>query len=237
MRRAIAARRADWIVVLGAMGLLLAWDASGLDWTVTQALAGPSGFAWRDAWSARTLLHDGGRLAAFGLLLALAIDAGWASARPSPRGVTLSPAQRWGALAGVLLNLAVVQAFKRTSATSCPWDLADFGGRAVHRSHWDWGIADGGPGHCFPSGHAAMGFAFVALYFAWRGVRPGLSKWWLLLSLGTGTLFGAAQVLRGAHHVSHVAWTAWICWTVAATVDALTPLSRQRVPVPEPDRP
>lgn len=228
MRRRIAAGRADWIIGLGAMGLLLAWDASGLDGAVTRALASPSGFAWRDAWWARTLLHDGGRLAAFGLLLALAIDAAWAQARPSLQAATLSPAQRWASLAVVLLNLAVVQSFKRTSATSCPWDLAEFGGRAVPLSHWRWGIADGGPGHCFPSGHAAMGFAFVALYFAWRGVRPRLSRWWLLLSLGTGTVFGAAQVLRGAHHVSHVAWTAWICWTVAATVDALAPSSRKR---------
>jgi membrane-associated PAP2 superfamily phosphatase len=121
----------------------------------------------------------------------------------------------------VLLNLATVPALKRTATTSCPWDLAQFGGSARYVPHWDWGVLDLGPGHCFPSGHAVAGFAFLALYFAWRAHHPRRARGLLWTALATGLAFGAAQVLRGAHYVSHVAWSAWLCWTLSASVSAL----------------
>ena len=44
----------------------------------------------------------------------------------------------------------------------------------------------------------------------------------LALGLALGALFGAAQVMRGAHYVSHVLWSAWICWTLSVAADALS---------------
>lgn len=114
---------------------------------------------------------------------------------------------------------------KRGSATSCPWDLAEFGGTARFVPHWAWGGSDGGPGHCFPSGHAVAAFAFFALHFAWRETHPAIAHRWLFATLGGGLVFGAAQVMRGAHFVSHVGWSAWACWTITALV---APISRRR---------
>jgi membrane-associated PAP2 superfamily phosphatase len=170
------------------------------------------------------LLHDGGRWLSGAVLLALVADACRRHAAGPGR------AQRWQALGVVLLGLIVVPTLKRASSTSCPWDLAEFGGQAAYVPHWSWGVADGGPGHCFPSGHAVAAFAFFALYFLWRPYRPAWARAWLLGTLVAGAVFGAAQVLRGAHFVSHVLWSAWICWLVAALAStALEVFSRRRL--------
>lgn len=203
--------RRDIALSLLALAALLLWDLSGLDLALSAAVAGPDGFPWRDAWFTRTLLHDGGRWAAGAVLIAVIVPL----LRPPAPGAP-TRRDRLFALAVLLLGLVTVPTLKRASSTSCPWDLADFGGTASYVSHWQFGVADGGPGHCFPSGHAVAAFAFFALYFLWRPHDPQRARVWLLGTLGAGVLFGAAQWLRGAHFVSHVAWSAWICWAVAA---------------------
>lgn len=196
------------------MGLLLPWEAAGLDLPLQRLVGGSQGFAWSGAWFTRTLLHDGGRwLAGAALLYALL-----AWARP-PRG---GPSRaRWGlAVASTLACLVLVPGLKRFSQTSCPWNLAEFGGTVPHVPHWLLGVADGGPGHCFPSGHAVSAFAFFSLYFAWRSHHPGRARAWLAAVLGFGALFAWAQYARGAHFVSHSLWSAWLCWVLCAGLAA-----------------
>ena len=217
--------RFDVGLILALLALLLAWDASGADLGMTRWLAGPHGFPWRDAWLTRYALHDGGRLLSGAVLLTTVLH----SLRRPADGP--SRAQRLGAVGVVALGFLVVPSVKRFSATSCPWDLAEFGGTAAYVSHWQFGLADGGPGHCFPSGHAVAAFAFFAMYFLWRRHRPAVARAWLGATLAAGTVFGAAQCLRGAHYPSHVLWSAWICWTVAALSFSLAGWAR-RVVVP-----
>jgi hypothetical protein len=76
--------------------------------------------------------------------------------------------------------------------------------------------SDGGPGHCFPSGHAVAAFAFLPLYFQWRSERPRVAVALLAWVLGLGLLFGWAQLARGAHFPSHTLWSAWLCWVIGA---------------------
>ena len=122
------------------------------------------------------------------------------------------------AVGGMLL----VSAIKRVSVTSCPWDLAAFGGNLPLVSHWQLGLSDGGPGHCFPAGHASAGFAWIAGWFAWpRGSRA--ARVWLATALVGGLVLGVAQQLRGAHFMSHTLWTAWTCWTWAWILSAFLP--------------
>lgn len=209
----------DLAVTLATLLLVLAWDASGLDLPVTRALATNHGFHWRDTWLTYTLLHEGGRLLAAGTVLFLLLHALWLHRLWWQDGPDRR--QRWTALGGALLNLTAVPALKRAAATSCPWDLSEFGGSAHYVPHWDWGVPDLGPGHCFPSGHAVAGFAFIALYFVWRDTHPARARRWRWFSMATGLAFGVSQVLRGAHYVSHVAWSGWLCWSLAALVFAL----------------
>lgn len=201
-----------WLTLLFGL-LLLAWDATGWDLTVMRAFGRADGFPLRDAWWTSNLLHEGGRALAWVLLALLVANAAWASSRGiAPQTPTAAERWRW---IGVMLLIAVaVPAIKRISHTSCPWDLAEFGGAATYVSHWRWGVGDGGSGHCFPSGHAVAAFAFFGSYFLWRRQRPALARAIAVTVWVAGLLFGGAQLLRGAHYPSHTLWTAWFAWTL-----------------------
>jgi membrane-associated PAP2 superfamily phosphatase len=215
--------RSDLLVTGIAFCLLLAWDASGLDLALTRHFAGLDGFPWRDRWLTSSLLHEGGRVFAWAALALLIVNI-W---RPLMDGPSKAERVRWVLV--TLVCLIVVPSIKRLSATSCPWDLAEFGGAAHYVSHWRFGLADGGPGHCFPSGHATSAFAFLVGAFALRPHRPWLARVWLVCVLAIGALFGWAQMARGAHYASHTFWTAWLCWTIAV-IAAPRPHARPGAP-------
>ena len=204
---------ADVTIAWIGLIVLLAWECAGLDLALTRAYGSAAGFAWRDAWLTRTLLHDGGRALAWGVLALLALDALQMRVAGPPRR------ERWFWIGVTLLCLLLVPTLKRITHSSCPWDLAEFGGAAAYVPHWLFGMRDGGPGHCFPSGHAVTAFAFVAPYFGWRHRRPALARRWLVGACAIGLAFAWAQLARGAHFASHSAWSAWLCW-VTCTVAA-----------------
>lgn len=208
--------RRDALWVLATLALVLAWDASGLDLWVVRQLADAGGFRARHSTWAGPVLHDGGRWAAWLVLGALA----WPLVRRHPGAEpTGQPprAERRAWLLAMLACAVLVPLLKRASLTSCPWDLAEFGGVARYVPHWLPGVADGGPGHCFPSGHAVSAFAFLGAWFLWREHDGAVARRWLAGTLVAGVLFGGAQLVRGAHYPSHTLWTAWIClaWMAA----------------------
>jgi membrane-associated PAP2 superfamily phosphatase len=197
--------RRDLALTLALLALLLLWEASRWDLVLAGWYGTAAGFALRDAWWTRQLLHDGGRALGWAALAACAWFA-WSG------GIRRRERFYWLAL--VLAGLLLVPALKRVSETSCPYELARFGGHVPYLPHWPWSGADGGPGHCFPSGHAVAAFAFLPLYFQWRGERPRLARSVLLAVLTAGALFGWAQLARGAHFPSHSLWSAWLCWVI-----------------------
>lgn len=203
--------RRDLGVVLAALLPVLAWDAGGLDLPLERLIGGPEGFAWRSHWLTSTVLHEGGRALAWVVVVMLALNV----VKPL-LGCALTRAERLRWLLTTLVIFAVVPLLKSGSATSCPWSLAEFGGQAAHVSHWRWGVADGGPGRCFPSGHATAAAAFFTSWFALRRRHPRAARLWLGTTLVLTALLGGAQVLRGAHYLSHVLWAAWLCWAAAA---------------------
>jgi len=205
----------DLLITAITLALILLWDASGLDLTMARLVAGPTGFPWRDPWLTRVLLHEGGRVLAW-LVFALLLLNVW---RPLIAGLSKAERMRW--LLVTLVCVVAVPALKRISLTSCPWDLAEFGGVALHVSHWRLGVGDGGPGHCFPSGHAVSAFGFMFGWFALREHRPLLARCWLAGVMVIGLLYGATQFVRGAHYVSHSLWTGWICWALCVLASAL----------------
>lgn len=214
-----ALRRRDlWVLAL-ALALLVGWEASGWDLALSRRFGDAGGFAWRHAWWAQQLLHDGGRLLAWALLGVAALGL-W---RPWLSGPTRAQRLYW---LGVLLACVVlVPGLKRLSATSCPWDLAEFGGSAAYVPHWLPGVAGGGPGHCFPSGHAVSAFAFFALYGLWRPHRPRLALALLAAVLAFGAVSGWTQLVRGAHFASHSLWSAWLCAAIVVLARPLAPRS------------
>lgn len=210
MKRGACFARSDAAVALIGLVLLLAWDCTGLDLVLTRVYGNAAGFVWRDAWLTSALLHDGGRVLACGVLALLAIDARQTLVDGPP------PRERWFWLGVTLLCLLLVPTLKRVTNSSCPWELAEFGGAAAYVPHWLLGVRDDGPGHCFPSGHAVTAFAFLAPYLGWRSERPVLARAWLIGVCAAGLAFAWAQLARGAHFASHSAWSAWLCWLVCA---------------------
>lgn len=197
--------------LLAGLLALVAWEASGGDFALARWYGDSAGFAWRDAWLTSTVLHNGGRSLAWVVLAVLAWDA-------TRGGNSVGPPRRerlyW--LAATVAGLVLVPTLKRFTSTSCPWDLAPFGGTAPYVPHWWLRVVDGGPGHCFPSGHAVAAFAFFSVYFLWRPYRPGLAGGALAAVWALGGVFGWAQMARGAHFLSHTLWSAWCCWAICS---------------------
>jgi membrane-associated PAP2 superfamily phosphatase len=170
------------------------------------------GWALKDGFITRTLVHEGGkRLSALAWLCVVAAAAvAWR--RPAWRawrGPLL-----YLALA-VLLSTSIVAWMKSWTHVDCPWDLVGFGGT---RSYHDLLAAlppHAPPGRCFPAGHASAGYAWLALFFFFERTHPAWRWRGLAVGLGAGLVFGISQQLRGAHFVSHDAWTLTICWLVA----------------------
>lgn len=210
-----------WLIVAV---ITLAWDATGLDMTVMHWIGSPSGFSLRDNWLLERVLHTGLRETATLIYLMLWIWALWPDRLHKGVRALLPRRERWIVLGAVSASLASVSLLKHFSLTSCPWDLKLFGGMAWPVSHWHLGTADGGPGRCFPGGHASSGFGFLAVALPWYaapkdGLRGNMmGRWWLLGSLGCGFLAGTVQTLRGAHFPSHTLWTLLICGGISLTV-------------------
>jgi membrane-associated PAP2 superfamily phosphatase len=201
--------RNDLLITLAALSVLGVWEASGGDRALASVYGNASGFALREHWFFARGLHNGGRVLSGVALAAVVAWAVFGNVQVMTRRL------RWAWAGVVALCLTAVPALKRFSHTSCPWDLNGFGGKFDFVPHWMLGVADGGPGHCFPSGHAVAAFAFLPLYFQWRRSRPRAARLLLAATLGVGLLFGWAQLARGAHFPSHTMWSAWLCWTIS----------------------
>lgn len=201
---------------------LLAWEASGADLWLIRLYGGPLGFSLREHPFFSLGLHEGGRWLAWALIAVLAWDASTLRWSGPPRRL------RWVAIALVLLATLLVSAFKRLSDTSCPWDTLEFGGAWPYVPHWWLQVRDGGPGHCFPSGHASAAFAFLLAWAVWRPFNAVVARRMLVLVLLLGSLFAWVQMARGAHYLSHSLWTAWLCWAMAWLVSVI--ISRRLVP-------
>jgi membrane-associated PAP2 superfamily phosphatase len=208
---------AAWLTA-ALLALVLAWDASGLDLPLARLAGSAHGFPLREHWLLSGVLHDGARRLAWVLALVLCLGVWW----PVGPLARLAARERAQFAVCTLLAALAVSLLKVGSQTSCPWDLAEFGGLASHVSHWTF-QPDGGPGRCFPAGHAAAGFSFAGGYFAFRTHAPRLARLWLAGAAASGLLLGLAQQWRGAHLMSHTLWSAAMCWGIAWAVDATWP--------------
>lgn len=217
------ALRSPWVrVTVAGLAAVLVWDLSGLDLAVMQLWGTAQGFALKVHPWLSGVLHTRGQQAAVVVYLLLWIVV-WFPLGPWR---DLSRRDRLASALAVTASVLTISVLKHFSMTSCPWDLRLFGGPADYVSHWAWGVADKGVGHCFPGGHASSAFAFLATCVPFllssqaRTRRHG--KLLLVGIVLVGLVLGLTQTVRGAHYPSHTFWTAWICWTVGLAVFHLT---------------
>ena len=107
------------------------------------------------------------------------------------------------------LGALVVGVLKSMSHHSCPWDLVEYGGKAMSYPLFSAVPADSGPGRCFPGGHSSSGFMVMGLFFAFWRERPRLAWSFVVLGILLGLAMGFGQVMRGAHFFSHNLWAGW----------------------------
>lgn len=222
MLRTPYSRFVGWTVL--ALLCVLAWDASGLDLPVAHLFASPAGFALRDNPFLVHVMHEGAKSLSWLVVICLFV----AIAKPVGFLRRLDLGDRAQLALSIVASVLVVTLIKHHSRTSCPWDLNAFGGVAHYVSHWSWGLLDGGPGRCFPAGHASAGFAFLSGYFVLTRRAPSVAGWWLAGSVVAGLVLGLAQQVRGAHYTSHTLWTAWLCWTTGLLIECVCQWWRSR---------
>ena len=92
-----------------------------------------------------------------------------------------------------------------------PSEITEFGGEWQYQHAYSHGCP--GKGQSFPSGHAAMGFAFVPLLFFKKKSRAAFAVG--VASLGFGVLMGATRVVQGAHFLTDVTWSGGLNLAVA----------------------
>lgn len=214
-RRWLASRVAAPVAALVAAAALL--EATGADAASLAPFfdASAGRFPLRKDWFYQRVLHDGGQRAVLAAAVAVALTA-IASLR-------VRRLRRWAGAAAYLAAsvaaaTAIVGALKALTGRYPPWDLQPFGGKVPMTPLT---VAPPPPfdsGRGFPAGHAAGGFAWVALALAARAHGCARWAWWLTPGLLLGTLFGWVQHVRGAHFPSHNLWTLAIAWCVAAVL-------------------
>lgn len=217
-----------------ASGVLMA--GNGDQWLADQFYRWQGGqWALKEAWWTSHLIHRGGRnlvwFAALLVILALirsSLDARW---QPLRRPLLYL-------LLAVALSSGLVALLKTWTQMDCPWDLQRYGGLHPFIGLFQQRPVTLGHTACFPAGHAGSGYAWVALFFFMREVRPQWRWPALLIALTVGAVFGIAQQLRGAHFLSHDLWSLAISWTVATGLylwmfDHSTAPVISRTPFPE----
>lgn len=204
--------RQDLLVLFCGLALLALWEWSRLDLPLAHLYGTSAGFEWRDHWLTAKVLHDGVRVVGWAIFAWLIVSL-W---RPRMLVLAMPRRSRLWWIGTTLACVALIPVLKRASSTSCPWSLIQFGGDfARYVPHWLLGLPDGGPGGCFPSGHASTAFAFIPGWFALRDHAPRVARFFLVVVLICGAVLGWVQMMRGAHFLSHSLWTAWICWTIS----------------------
>lgn len=108
-------------------------------------------------------------------------------------------------------GLMVNSVFKEYWDRARPRQVEEFGGDKQFTPAWV--MSSQCDRNCsFTSGHAAAGFAFVAMHFVAR------SRIWLWLGLACGTLIGLTRIVVGAHFLSDIVFSFFLVYLSAALV-------------------
>jgi membrane-associated PAP2 superfamily phosphatase len=128
-------------------------------------------------------------------------------------GQFLQPERPWRrpalffVLAVILGPGILVNAYGKTDlGRPRPRQIEQFGGESPFQrlGHFQTGDA----GASFPSGHASMGFVWLAPAFYFRARRAQWARGFLILALVHGGVLGLARMAAGGHFASDVLWSA-----------------------------
>ncbi len=119
--------------------------------------------------------------------------------------------RKWYFMLAFLLigpGIIVHTGFKDNWDRARPRHVVELGGDKAFTPAWV--ISDQCERNCsFVSGHAAMGFAFIALGWVLQ------SRMWLTFGLFMGLFVGGIRVLQGGHFLSDIVFSGYICYASA----------------------
>ncbi len=164
----------------------------------------------KDDWWVQQFLHKGGQKFSKLVGVILLVTALYSSFKGSK--LYRYRKALWFLFLASVTGPALVAVLKSQTHIYCPWSLKVFSGDKPYIRLFD--AVDNGlkVGHCFPSGHASGGFAFISLYFFFLVVKPRYRFYGLAFGLILGLVYGVAQQMRGAHFLSHDVFALVICW-------------------------
>ncbi len=198
-------------LLLILLGVLI--NLTGLDLTLAEKIAALEGgrFYWQNNYALATIFHAGGRNLVAVLFAGLVLVTSAGFLLPSWRRYRQSMIY---VLVAASSSMLLIAGFKDITTLPCPWSLSEFGGQQPWTNLSQLFSMSLPLQHCFPSGHAAGGYAWIALGFLFP---LGCQRFWLGLIPGMllGLTFGIVQQLRGAHFISHDFFTLAICWWTA----------------------
>ncbi len=201
-------------LLLLLLGILM--NLTGLDLALAEKIAAVEGgrFYWQNSYTLTIIFHEGGRnlIAVLFAMLVLTLITSFLlpTWRIYRRPMTFL-------LVAAASSMLLIAGFKDITTLPCPWSLTEFGGQQPWTNLTQLFSMSLPLQHCFPSGHAAGGYAWIALGFLFP---LGSQRFWLGLIPGIllGLIFGIAQQLRGAHFISHDLVTLAICWWTAFVI-------------------
>jgi membrane-associated PAP2 superfamily phosphatase len=109
-------------------------------------------------------------------------------------------------------GLLVNEGLKKHWGRPRPDSITELGGERAYLPPWAKGPQGGG--ESFPSGHASIGFSYLAIWFILRGRRHRLATVALVGAVALGALLGLARMIQGRHFLSDVLWAAIIPYLV-----------------------
>lgn len=233
--RAGALARPALVLTGLAVALLAAFENTGLDLRIASIFYDPAshGFPAQHQAFFEIFLHHGLKTASYAAgVIALGVCfLGW-------RGELAWLPRRNALLAalGMILIPLVIATLKHLTNRHCPWDVIEFGGYAPYFGLFASPPDDLARGVCFPAGHAAAGFAWLAWAPALWTVAPRAARVTLVAALAAGFLLGLARMAQGAHFASHVLWSAWLAAAISLVLAALlrVPLQASAPPATRP---
>lgn len=115
--------------------------------------------------------------------------------------------------AGLIINVLLKDYWNRPR----PRQLIEFGGTEEYRPYYCPVSSRGDiEFKSFPSGHAAMGFLFLAFgLIGWRERKPALFIGGLLVGLLLGIVLSYGRLMQGAHFVSDAIASGLLMWYTA----------------------
>ena len=122
---------------------------------------------------------------------------------------------------GLLVNAVLKDNWGRPR----PRQTQEFGGKYAYQHPWVMGEAVDGR-KSFPSGHAAMGFLFLAPYFIYRARNRRAALAWLWGGVAFGLFIGLARMAQGAHWPSDVLWSFGVVYFTAYALARFLHLDR-----------